>query len=112
MYRKLNKKRFFQQIAVASSIAVLSSCSWFFSSEFDNDGGGGNFSVDFSNGGLAIGTVVAANGRKALKPFERWRYADQLASHVLLANPDLEGKVEGRRKEEYFRAADTFRGKA
>ena len=94
MYRKLNKKRLFQQIAFVSSLAVLSSCSWFFSSDFDSDGGGGNFSVDFSNGGLAIGTVVAANGRKALKPFERWRYADQLASHVLLANPDLEGKVD------------------
>ena len=44
--------------------------------------------------GLAVGAVVSANGRDALKPYQRWRYADQLASHILAANPQLQGQVD------------------
>jgi len=47
-----------------------------------------------ATGGLAIGAVVSANGRDALKPYQRWRYADQLASYILHANPQLHGQVD------------------
>ena len=96
MYQKLNKKSILLRLVISASVFVLSSCSWIFTDDFGGDGGsvGRGFPVDFSNGGLALGAVVNGRGRPALKPFERWRYADQLASHILLANPELEGQVD------------------
>jgi len=41
-----------------------------------------------------VGAVVNATGRPALRPFERRRYADQIASSILLANPELSGNID------------------
>ena len=43
--------------------------------------------------GIAVGAVVSLGGSK-LEPYQRWRYADQLASYILEANPDLKGRVD------------------
>ncbi len=89
MYQKLNKLSQIKGFAVAASIALLSACA-FSPSERDDSG----LSIDFSRDGLAVGAVVHATGRPALQPFERWRHADQLASHILYSNPQLEGQVD------------------
>ncbi len=44
--------------------------------------------------GLIVGAVVNANGGSELKPYQRWRYADQLASRILSINPQLTGSVD------------------
>jgi len=44
--------------------------------------------------GLIVGPVINANGRPSLQPADRWRYADQLASSILDANPELSGNLD------------------
>lgn len=44
--------------------------------------------------GLVVGAVVNDSGLESLKGYERWRYADQIASHILGANPHLEGHID------------------
>ena len=44
--------------------------------------------------GLIVGAVVNAEGRSSLEAYERWRYADQLASRILKTNPELSGSVD------------------
>lgn len=45
-------------------------------------------------GGLAVGLVANLKGSKKLKSYERHLYADQVASHILNANPDLQGNID------------------
>lgn len=44
--------------------------------------------------GLIVGAVVNANGRSSLSSSERWRYTDQLATHILQAKPELSGSID------------------
>jgi len=53
-----------------------------------------SYEQDRLPGGLVVGAVVNAEGRSALKPYQRWRYADQVASHILAVNPGLSGHVD------------------
>jgi len=46
------------------------------------------------SGGLAVGFVVNSQGGSKLKPYERHRYADQLASYILRNNPGLHGNID------------------
>lgn len=85
MYQKLYKLIPFKRLALLPALAFLvSSCQSF-------DPCGGN---QCPPEGLIVGAVVHAQGRSALQPFERWRYADQLASHILASHPQLSGSVD------------------
>ena len=44
--------------------------------------------------GLVVGAVLNAGNGSALAAHERWRYADQLASHILDVNPQLRGNID------------------
>ena len=90
MYQKLNKSSQIKCFLIAVSAALLTSCT----NGHIGSGSGGGISIDFSDEGLAVGTVVHAQGRSALAPYQRWRLADQLASHILYSSPHLEGKVD------------------
>lgn len=98
MYQKLNKSSQIKQFLVICSVALLSSCSWSaydgYSDERGSHDGATALSIDFSQGGLAVGAVVNAHGRSPLRAFERWKKADQLASHILYSNPQLQGSVD------------------
>jgi len=60
----------------------------------DGYGYGGGARAEVPESGLAIGAVVAAQGRSALKPYKHWRHADRLASHILNANPHMQGRID------------------
>lgn len=44
--------------------------------------------------GIAVGFVVNSGATSALKPYERQRYTDKLASAILELNPDLTGRLD------------------
>lgn len=46
------------------------------------------------NGGIAVGFVVNEAGGKKLKSYQRRRYANQIAAHLLAANPQLQGRLD------------------
>ena len=104
MFQKLYKRKQIQRIAVVFALGLFSASCAFFpiddieskGSVFDRSGVSvsGVSDAGAAASGLAVGAVVSANGRDALKPYQRWRYADQLASHILAANPQLQGQVD------------------
>jgi len=44
--------------------------------------------------GIAVGAIVSAGASSTLKSYQRWKYSDQLASHMLSSNPELRGRVD------------------
>ena len=104
MFQKLYKWKQIQRITMVCLLGSFSvSCA--FLPPLEGESGQSSIGRQGSNidgvdsfagatGGLAIGAVVSANGRDALKPYQRWRYADQLASYILHANPQLHGQVD------------------
>ncbi len=55
---------------------------------------GGPFADFSAPGGLVVGAVINAPGRPILSSSDRWRYADQLASSILAANPEVSGNID------------------
>lgn len=47
-----------------------------------------------SSDGLAVGFITKSGKGTALKPYQRSRYADRLASSILASNPGLRGRVD------------------
>lgn len=101
MYQILYKWRLIRRIVAVSSFGLFSvSCAI---GHFDHGqpvqpGYGHQSGASGYQGlpdrGLAVGAVVSADGRDALKPYLRWRYADQLASHILYTHPHMQGQVD------------------
>ena len=87
MYQKLYNSKRFKRFASLFGLALfISAC---------HQSCGGPFQEQAAApGGLIVGAVMHAPGREALKPFERRRYADQLATSILTANPELSGSID------------------
>lgn len=124
MYQKMYKLRVLRVAAIASALTLLSACSilggsdWSFykaqghgghahrhgnGSSNALPGGSADLSGQDPNGyengfppedGIAIGAVVRAGGDSTLKNYQRWKYSDQIASHMLASNPELQGRVD------------------
>ena len=101
MYQKLYKSTEFTRLASLVVMALfLSACSSLgphchgddCHAHGDEYNGQGEPAIQPD--GLLVGAVVNAQGRSALASHERWRYADQIASHILEVNPELSGNVD------------------
>ena len=86
MYQKLyNSKRSRRFTSLVGLALFVSAC---------HQSCGGPFLGQAAPGGLVVGAVINATGRPTLQPSDRWRYADQLASSILDANPELSGNID------------------
>jgi len=86
MYQKLYKSKQFKRFASLFGLALfVSAC---------HQGCQPPIAEQYAPSGLVVGAVVNAPGRPVLRSFERWRYADQLASRILDSNPELSGSVD------------------
>jgi len=123
MYQKMYNMRRLRNATMASALTFLSACSvlggsdWSFyraqgdggdirgghHSHGDGHGGSRDQSGQDPNGyesgfppkdGIAVGAIVSAGGGTSLKSYQRWKYSDQLASHMLSSNPELRGRVD------------------
>lgn len=81
-----NKTHFARSSALLLSIALLAGCS----SKLSRPVSGAPFTTD----GLAVGFVTNVGTASALKPHQRSRYADKLASAILESNARLSGLVD------------------
>ena len=88
MYRIWNIKRATQQLAslVAGAALAVGGCSTSGSSIISKRA--------VEQDGLAVGFVTTSGTAAQLKPYQRARYADRLASAILEINPSLTGQVD------------------
>ena len=88
MYHIWNNKRVPRKLTgVLTGVAlVLGGCSTTGSSLMSK--------TAVERGGLAVGFVTTSGSASALKPYQRARYADRLASAILEMNPGLTGQVD------------------
>lgn len=99
MYQKLYNWKQIRRIATVSIGALLlAAChSCVVPPDPDNQFGnrlGDQYGDRIDPSGLVVGAVISSAGGPQLKPFERWRYADQLASTILHNNPELSGHID------------------
>ena len=97
MYQYLYNPKKFQRFTSLFGLALFvsachQSCGGHF--EVGEPGAGGTAEKVSVPSGLVVGAVVNATGRPALRSFERRRYADQIASSILAANPELSGNID------------------
>lgn len=88
MYQNWNNKRISRQLIglLAGSVLLLSGCG--------TTGSRLMSKTAIERGGLAVGFVTMSGSNSALKPYQRARYTDRLASAILEVNPGLTGLVD------------------
>lgn len=88
MYHIWNNKRVTRKLAgvLAGAALVIGGCGTTGSSLMSK--------TAVERGGLAVGFVTSTGSASALKPYQRARYTDRLASAILEMNPGLTGQVD------------------